>query len=514
MKIAQEVNLGKRDAEREMEKAAHDLADFVNQAFQEQRPLHEAEKGIWQRVLKIGHQAMQMLLNLHGDGDVGEQVELDNGHVAKRLPEHHARSYVSVFGPFELSRVVYGSREGQAIECVPLDIRLALPESKFSYLLQDWDQFVACEEPYAKVSQFLEKVLGLEQHVDSLERMSRQMAEDVEPFRESLPAPPPKEEGTILVVSADGKGVPIRRPADAPRIHEHRSQKGPKKDRKRMAVVGAAYTIDPYVRTAEEVVDALFRAPAEKRPASRRPEPCHKRVCTSLTLESDNEEEARDAMATVFGWLAEQQQQRNPLGKKTVAAVMDGQESLWEALDFFQPSEPSEVTLIKILDLLHVTPRLWQAAHLFHPVKSSQAEQFVRERLLRILRGEVGEVIRGLRQMGTKRGLGAPASKTLRRICGYLEANRERMRYDEYLACGYPIASGVIEGACRHYVKDRMERTGMSWTKPGAQAMLELRTTYLNGDWDSFVRYHIERETERLYPNREAFCGEAYPLAA
>ncbi len=511
MKMAQEANLGKMDVELEVKKAADDLAAFVNQAFREQQPLHEAEHGIWQRVLQIGRQSMQMLLNSHGDGDVGEQVEFGSGQVAKRLPEHHTRSYVSVFGLFELSRVVYGSREGQAIECVPLDIRLALPESKFSYLLQEWDQFVACEEPYAKVSQFLEKILGLRQHVDSLERMSRRMAEDVEPFRESLPAPPPKEEGPILVVSADGKGVPIRRPADAPRIHEHHSQRGPKKDRKRMAIVGAAYTIDPYVRTAEEIVNALFRAPEEKRPVSRRPKPCHKRVCTSLTLESDNEDEARDAMATVFGWLAEQQRQRNPADKKAVTAVMDGQESLWEALHFFQPSE---VPLIEILDLLHVTPRLWQAAHLFHPVKSLPAEQFVRARLLRILRGEVGEVIRGLRQMGTKHGLAAQASKTLCRICGYLEANRERMRYDEYLASGYPIASGVIEGACRHYVKDRMERTGMSWRKPGAQAMLELRATYLNGDWDPFVRYHIERETKRLYPNREAFCGSPYPLAA
>lgn len=249
-----------------------------------------------------------------------------------------------------------------------------MPESKFSYLLQEWDQFVACEEPYAKVSHTLEKILGLKQHVDSLERMSRQMAEDVEPFRESLPAPPPKEEGPILVVSGDGKGVPIRRPAAAPRIDEHRSQRGPKKDRKRMAIVGAAYTIDPYVRTAEEVVDALSRAPAEERPESRRPEPCHKRVCTSLTLESDNEDESRDAMATVFGWLAEQQQARNPLGQKTVVAVMDGQESLWESLHFFQPPEPSRVKVIEVLDLLHVTPRLWRAAHLFHPVKSKAAE--------------------------------------------------------------------------------------------------------------------------------------------
>jgi hypothetical protein len=77
------------------------------------------------------------------------------------------------------------------------------------------------------------------------------------------------------------------------------------------------------------------------------------------------------------------------------------------------------------------------------------------------------------------------------------------MRYDVYLAAGYPIASGVIEGACRHMVKDRMERSGMRWTLESAQAMLDVRSTYINGDWDTFMKYRIEKETQRLYPHRE-----------
>jgi hypothetical protein len=74
------------------------------------------------------------------------------------------------------------------------------------------------------------------------------------------------------------------------------------------------------------------------------------------------------------------------------------------------------------------------------------------------------------------------------------------MRYDEYLAAGYPIATGVIEGACRHIVKDRMERTGMRWKIPGAQAMLELRTIHINGDWETFQQFRVKFETKRLYP--------------
>ena len=116
---------------------------------------------------------------------------------------------------------------------------------------------------------------------------------------------------------------------------------------------------------------------------------------------------------------------------------------------------------------------------------------------------EVRSVIAGLRQMGSKRKFRGKKREKLATICGYLQNNAHRMRYDEYLAAGYPIASGVIEGACRHVVKDRMERSGMRWTMGSAQAMLDVRSTYVNGDWDAFMAYRIEQETQRLYPYRE-----------
>jgi hypothetical protein len=149
----------------------------------------------------------------------------------------------------------------------------------------------------------------------------------------------------------------------------------------------------------------------------------------------------------------------------------------------------------------------------FHPEGSAAAEAFARERIVRVLRGQVLSVVRGLREMGTKRGLSGAKKKTLARVCAYLESNRERMRYDEYLAKGYPIASGVIEGACRHLVKDRMERAGMHWTPGGAQAMLDVRSTYVNGDWEEYQAYRISQETNRLYPHRELVEGTHYAMA-
>ena len=507
MSIAQEAEIRKRDHFEGLEQS---LADFVECSVKAGVTADVFERRAWERVLAIGFQTMEEFFQRQGTGDLGESVPLADGRIVDRLPETHAREYQTVFGAFELQRTVYGTREGQEIELVPLDSRLALPESKFSYLLQDWDQMVATEEPYAKVSTFLMKILGFRQHVDSLERMSRKMSDEVEVFRETLPVPSAKEEGEIFVESADGKGVPIRRPADAPRIHDHQKRKGPKKDRKKMATVGAAYTIDRFIRTPEDVVAALFRKPGEEHSNHQRPTPCHKQVWASLTHELDDEDEARDGLVTIMGWLAEQQQNRNPDSLKPTVCVMDGQPSLWEARRLFQVN----LSVIEILDLLHVTPRLWQAAHLFFPAQSDEAEAFVRERVLRTLRGEISFVVGGLRQMATKRGLAGKKLKDLKTICAYFESNRDRMRYDEYLAAGYPIASGVIEGACRHYVKDRMERAGMSWIKVGAQAMLDLRATYLNGDWDEFQTFRTNRETNRLYPHRELLEAVAWPLAA
>jgi hypothetical protein len=487
------------------------LRAFVVHAAQDGASFHDFESDLWQRLLGLGHQAVTLFLGLQGSGDLGPTLPLPDGTQARRLPELHARDLTCVFGTFTLQRTCYGSREGQALTCVPLDQRLALPAGKFSHLLQDWDLLLATEHPFAQVADFLERLLGLRQHVDSLERLSRQVAADVAPFRQALPPPPPAEEGALLVQSADGKGIPMRRPADAPPIQDHDRKRGPKKDRKRKAIVGAVYTVERYVRTPEQVLEALFRPAAAERPAPR-PRPAHKRVCVRLNDYVDEQGQTHDGVVEVFWWLAEQVRDRNPEQTREVVSLFDGEEQLWEAAAAFQPIG-AQAARTGILDLLHVTPRLWQAARLFQPPDSAAALAMVRDRVLRVLRGEVGAVVRGLRQMGGKRGLKGAKAKELATLCGYLEKHAGQMRYNEYLAQGYPIASGVIEGACRHYVKDRMERTGMSWVKVGAQAMLELRSTALNGDWDEFMTFQIERETERLYPHRHTLDSISWPMA-
>jgi hypothetical protein len=383
-----------------------------------------------------------------------------------------------------------------------LDQRLQLPASKFSRLLDDWNQSLVVNTPYAQVSSTLEKILGLRQSVHSLERSNARLAKDVDAFWAAQPPPPAEAEGELVVSTSDGKGVPIRAAAPAPGMTEPPIKAGPKAGRKKIALIGSVYTVDRFIRTPEAVLEALFRPPGPRanEESVARPQPCFKRLRGSLI---------RDAACTskpsyqeIFGWMADEVSTRNPEAQKPVILLMDGQQSLWDAGLVHLPEEQFQVT--EILDLLHACGYVWEAAHLFHPVGSAKALRFVRSRVHRLLQGEVNAVVRGLRQKRARANLSATRAETLEGICGYFETHSHRMAYHEYLAAGYPIASGVIEGACRHVVKDRMERSGMRWVLEGAHAMLGLRTIYLSGLWDEYMRFHIDRDCQRLYPQRPA----------
>jgi hypothetical protein len=156
--------------------------------------------------------------------------------------------------------------------------------------------------------------------------------------------------------------------------------------------------------------------------------------------------------------------------------------------------------VVLVLDLLHVLEYLWKAAYVFHEEGSTEARDWVRERALRILKGAVSQVVKGLRQSVTKRGLRGEARKTLLQVARYYWGNRSRMRYHVYLAAGLPVASGAVEGACKNVVKDRMERSGMRWTENGAEAMLKLRSAYLSRDLDEYWEFHVRQEQLRLHP--------------
>lgn len=486
--------MSKEQALHKAEQQFSQLKELVEQAINAGWRADQLERASFAELLDLGFALLTAFVAAQRDGNEGEQVERQ-GKTWERLEEPHERRYVSIYGPLEVRRCVYGTREGQKIEHVPLDARLGLPAGEISYVLEDWLERMCVKDAFRDSVNSLVDLLGVRAKVslDTGEEHSRQMAQHAGSFRASQAMPPPPEEGELLVVTADGKGVPMRCLSDpqmSPPAHRRRG-KGEKANKKQMAYVGAAYTIDPFPRTVDEIVDELLR----KERAQNRPRPQHKHVWAEMTRPGDGAGEGMllHGPSYLFAELAVECHARDPARRKELVCLQDGEKQLWDLQEEWLPRA------VRILDIFHVNERLWAAAHCFHPEQSPQAGQFVERYLRLLLEGKVDGVIRSFRQLLATRRLAGEKRKRLLAAIAYYDNNRQRMRYDEYLAAGYPIGSGVAEGACRHLVKDRMEGAGMRWSLEGAQAMLHLRAVYLNGDWQAFIEHRIVQEQVALY---------------
>jgi hypothetical protein len=414
-------------------------------------------------------------------------VQTAEGHTVRRLKSKHTRRYLSIFGELRIARFVYARREGQKIERALLDERLGLPAGEFSYVLEDWLQRLCVKESFHEAATDLRELLGVAPSARAAEQINQRMAEHAEAFAAQCAAEPPDEEAELLVTTADGKGVPMRRPLEERVRRGPRRAKGEKANKKKMAYVGAVYSIDPFRRTADDVIDELAR----KQRAADRPVPQHKQVWAEMTRVAEGQ--SCTGRQRLFVEMAIAAHQRDPTRNKTLVCLMDGEASLWDV----QREWLSRA--VGILDLFHVLERLWQVAHVFHGEGSGAAEQFVAHHLRLLLEGKVGYVIGHLKRLRDQHALRGSRRRVVSAAIGYYENNRRHMHYDKYLAAGYPIGSGVAEGACRHVVKDRLEQTGMRWTVAGAQrAPTE--------GWSAPLASHLpQRPVERLreLPHRE-----------
>lgn len=478
------------------------LQHWICQAAHDGSAAHEVERKLFDKLLALGMTLFGGFLKLVGPGDFGESVPLDDGHVVHRSAEEHQRRLLTVFGEFLVSRWVYCQRDKTKFEFVPTDQRLQLPASEVSYLLQEWDQLLGIEHAFGKVREVMQTILRLPQSVDTLERTNQQMGAIAPVFREEQGPVDLRQEGELLIVTEDNKGIPMVRPVEEKPAGAHRT-KGEKANKKQMACIGCVYSVDRHERTPEQLVATLFRD--ADRPKEQPPQAQNKRYWAELSRELDGEDLRGQDL--VFQHLqAEIDTRRQP--QQWLIHLCDGQASLETDRQTYLPEDAHT---LDILDLMHVLPRVWEAAHVFHAEASGEASAFVRHHLTQILHGQIGNVIAHWRRQGTRRGLTGAKKKNLRAVCAFLEKNKHRMRYDEYLRLGCPVATGVIEGACRHVIKDRMERAGMRWQVPGAQAMLNLRTIHTNGDWTAFQDYRIALENDWLYLNTMTYEARDWP---
>ena len=492
--------------------AAIELKSLLDQAYRDGEPVHVVEQALREWSRKMNLMALEAYIEMHGTGDVGPTIVSPRDVEMDRLPETKRRSYLSAFGPVMIERTTYSAGNHQH-EYAPLDAMLGLPEGKFSFLLQDFAQMLGADLAWAKDCEVLERLLGAKIPVASLEDMNRHMAEGVPEYRQQREHPPIEKEAAIFVASGDGKGIIIRKPQDesepaAPSILPP-ATKGPKPGRKNVSIVGTLYSVDPYVRTPEQMLDILFRETPRPKDEPPRPRPCGKHVWAALDeewVDDDGKVYPLPGLHTTFDWLSDEWRKRDPQHSRPLVTLMDGEHRLWDIADLYLTTggHPDDA---EVLDIMHVAEYLWGAAAALETCREHQ-EAFFYERMGRILQGEVRKVITNLRTLATRRQLRGEKRKSITAACGYFENNADRMQYDEYLRKGYPIASGAVEGACRHLVKDRLERTGMRWVREGAQAMLNLRSLWINGEWDDYQQHYINTELARLYPDRKSLIKQ------
>jgi hypothetical protein len=496
------------------------ICDFVKLALGEGQRVDQVERGLFRQAMTMCLELLRSFVEAHGDGNRGETLERE-GETLDRLSKPHDKRYLSIFGELLIARWVYGTREGQAIEWSPLDAALGLPAGENSYVLEDWLQRLCIQDAFGGSVESLRAWLGTTVSVRTAEHMSREMSQYVDDFRGEA-VPPPEEEAELLVITADGKGVPMRRtlaarlraeseageggnaagaetagittvdeevPSSPPveRLAGQEKNSGKRPGKKQMAYVGSVYTQARFPRTADDVIDEVRR----RKRARERPEPQHKHVWAEMTRFKEGEVLAAAPM--LFFAILMECCRRDPDNKKPWICVMDGERQLWKlAAEWFPEA-------IWILDLFHALKRLWEVAHCLYAEESTEAGEFVTHHLRMLLQGKIGYVLRNLRPLVNAYKLKGTNKTTVESAITYYENNQEHMRYDEYLAAGYPIASGVAEGTCKHLVKDRMERAGMRWELEGAQAILSLRAIYLNDLWDQFIAYRVTTEQSRLY---------------
>lgn len=462
--------------------AFSDLERFLEGAAEEHAGLGEVERESERRGREMVRLLLQAHLDARGDGDVGEAIVVPDGKAPLRLAYKRIRSrrILTLFGELKLTRAGYGQPGERTV--YPLDQELQLPGRTYSYEYQRRLMRAVVCSPFDEAIAFIAELTGVSVPKRAAEQLVREAAVDFEEFyAQRLAGEVKPARGEILVAAIDCKGIPMVKPERALRVV--RRSKGQKANKKRMATVATVHNQPPVARTPQQVLDSLFSS-GQQPERQRRPRPSHKRVWASLTQDKD----------TFINDVRAEMRRRDPRRRRTWVIVTDGERALQQRVaDSFQG-----VTLI--LDYLHVAEKLWKAAHALYREGSLEAQAFVYERAKRILEGQVDQVVKGLKLIVTKRKLTGNKAKTLLDVAAYFKRNRQRMSYDTYLANGWPIASGSVEGACKNLIRDRFERSGMRWTPETAEALLRLRALHLSGDLDRYWDFHVQRDQQRLYP--------------
>ncbi|MGZ8801712.1 MAG: ISKra4 family transposase [Mycobacterium sp.] len=427
----------------------------------------------------------------------------DAGVVHTRVEAGHRRVLASVFGQVNVQRLAYRHRGHRNLH--PADGLLNLPVERHSHGLRRLAAIEASRGSFEQAAAAITRATGQQVGKRQVEALTTRAAADVEDFY-TTKTPTEPAESDVLVISADGKGI-VMRPealraatakaaAAATTKLATRLSKGEKRNRKRMAEVGAVYDLTPVPRCPADVLTS------DKHDQDLPPAPKAKNKWVTASVVDD----AAAVIAAIF----DQAERRDPDHARTWVALVDGNNHQIERIH--AEADTRDVAVTILIDLVHVLEYLWDAAWCFFPEGDSDAEAWVRQRALAILDGHARKVAAGIRRRATASKLPPPKRRKADACATYLVNKAGYLDYSRALTAGWPIATGIIEGACRYLVADRMDLTGARWSVDGAEAVLKLRAVRANNDFDTYWRFHLDRERRRVH--KSCYANDVIPRAA
>ena len=439
----------------------------------------------------------------------------EDGVVRTRAERGRERPLMTKFGQVTVPRIAYRSPGRPNVH--PADAALNLPEEKHSHGLRKLAAIEAARGSMEAACAAVTPATGVQIGKRQAEGLVRRAAMDVDAFylrRVVRPAP----DGHPLVLTFDGKGIVMLpdalRPATAKAAAAAGSKlatrlsPGEKNGRKRMAELACVYDAVPVPRTPQDVIST----PAQKRRTKkaqaakpkgrqkpREPQARGKWLTASVT----------DDIPAVIAAAFDEAERRDPQHKREWVVLVDGNSTQIEAV--IAEAAARGVTVTIVLDFIHVLEYLWKAAWSFFDKGEPASEEWVADQARKILHGKARQVAAGIRRRATAYGYSPAERAGADDAARYLENKQGCLGYATALAKGWPIATGIIEGACRHIVKDRMDITGARWGLEGAEAVLKLRALITTGDFGAYWPFHLRREHERIH---HAKYRDSYVLAA
>lgn len=411
-----------------------------------------------------------------------------DGELLSHARKNTKRTLTTLFGSVKVSRISYGKSKCTSI--FPADAELNLPQDQYSDGVRTRAAKEVIKSSFDNAVESIKETTGGSLPKRQCLNVTRNVAQDFESYYEQNRFEEPEESKGLLVLSFDGKGIVMRhdslrggtkKSATKNKKLNTRLSQGEKKDRKRMAQVAAVYTAQPHVRTPESIMKVQkddnvlpFKSPI-----------LNKRVWASVEREAESV--IKEAFLEAL--------QRDPLKQRNWVVLVDGLPHQIKLIN--KVMKELDVNAAIVMDFIHVLEYLWKAAWCIYDKGDKSVEDWVAKQSLKILNGECSQVAKGIRQTATKRGI--TNRENIDKCANYLLKNKQRLKYNKALQAGFPIATGVIEGACRHLINDRLDITGARWSLKGAESLLKLRSLKSSGDFDDYWNFHKEQEKLRNY---------------